>query len=246
MNFTINDLSLCNKLDDEYKAINCIQRFLRLIRQLKKTKILTGIYSDRKFSGWELAPQYYLEHVLNDNRLTKEERLFLKTVLANCTKIEPDRGYLFEIDGTNSTLLAYSYLNNFFVLSIETKDIFTRPYLDGILKNNSNTLCASLANISSVEHLDIHKKNLGIRVYENNPKHKVNYGWGSPMDLPDDIAQKVLQEAIPVLNNYDHLVNFYNKKYYSFRRHHENCFHGYIDNTLPENVKSLLNHQCKR
>ena len=66
------------------------------------------------------------------------------------------------------------------------------------------------------------------------------------MDLPDDIAQKVLQEAIPVLNNYDHLVNFYNKKYYSFRRHHENCFHGYIDNTLPENVKSLLNHQCKR
>ena len=142
-------------------------------------------------------------------------------------------------------ILAYSYFNNLFVLSIETKDIFTRPYLDGILKNDSDTICVSVPNISCVEHLDIHKKNLGIRIYENNPKHKVNYGWGSPMDLTDEVAQEVLRDAVPVLNNCDHLVNFYNNKYYSFRRHHENCFHGYIDNTLPDNIKSLLKNQSK-
>ena len=130
MNFTINDLSLCHQVENEYKAINCIQHFLQLIKQLKKMKILTAIYSDRKFSGWELAPQFYLGQLLNDNRLTKEERLFLKTVLANCIRIESDVEYAFEFDGDSSVLLAYSYFNNLLVLSIETKDIFTRPYLD--------------------------------------------------------------------------------------------------------------------
>ena len=245
MNFTINDLSLSHQVENEYKAINCIQHFLQLIKQMKKIKILTAIYSDRKFSGWELAPQFYLGQVLNDKRLTKEERLFLKTVLANCIRIETDVEYLFEFDGDSSALLAYSYFNNFFVLSIETKDIFTRPYLDGILKKDSDTICVPIPNISCVEHLDIHRKNLGIRIYENNPKHKVNYGWGSPMDLTDEVAQELLQDAVPVLNNCDHLVNFYNNKYYSFRRHHQNCFHGYIDNTLPNNIKSLLKKQSK-
>lgn len=245
MNFTINDLSLYHQVDDEYKAIICIRHFIQLIRQLKKMKVLTAIYSNRKFSGWELAPQFYLERVLNDNRLTKEERIFLKTVLANCIKFEPEEECSFEVEGDNSVLLAYSYFNNHFVLSIETKAIFTQPYLDGKLKNNSDIIYVSVPNASCVEHLDIHKKNLGIRVYENNPKHKVNYGWGSPMDLPDDVAQEVLRNAIPVLNNGNHLVNFYNNKYYSFRRHHDNCFHGYIDNTLQDNIKSFLKHQSK-
>lgn len=241
MNFVINDLSMYCQSKTDYDAIVQIRNIILLIKELKKSRVLNTIYSDKKFTGIQLAPNYYVEQMLNDSRLTKDERIYIKSFLVNFSKVTPNSTYTFEIGGYKSFLLAHSYFNNFFVISMKTNPLFSRPYLEGLLNNTLQIFEARLPNLVSLDDVEIHKSKLGIRIYENNPKHKVNYGWGSPMDLEDDMAQKILDTAIPVPNNLNHLINFYNNKYYSFRRHHENYFHGYIDNSLSENIKKLLN-----
>lgn len=240
MNFVINDLAIHCQSKTTYEAIAHMQKLIVLIKELKKSKVLNTIYFDKKFTGIQLAPNYYMEQMLNDSRLTKDERLFIKTILMKASKILPNPRCTFEIGNKSSSLLAYSYLNNLFVISIVTDLLFGKAYLRGSLNNGSQIFDACLPNFSAVEDIEEHKHRLGIRIYENNPKHKLNYGWGSPMDLSDDIAQKVLDKAVPVPNNINHLIYYYNNKYYSFRKHHENCFHGYIDNNLSENLKKLL------
>lgn len=241
MNFVINDLALSCQSQTTYNSITNIKTLLVLIKELKKRNILTKICSDKKFSGIELAPNYYSEQMLNDNRLTKDERLFLKTFIVNSSRIIINTKQSFEVDENYSYLLAYSYFNNMFVLSIRTSSLYDKPYIHGILHDDTETFNACLPNLSVITDIDVHKFKLGIRIYESNPKHKVNYGWGSPMDLSDDLAQIVLDSAIPVPNNSNHLISYYNNNFYSFRRHHDNHFHGYIDNSLPEKLQKLLN-----
>lgn len=241
MNFAINDLALSCQSQTTYDSITNIKTLISLIKELKKRNILTTICSDKKFFGSELAPDYYFEQMLNDERLTKDERLFIKTFIVNSSRIVANTKQTFEVNDKCSHLLAYSYFNNIFVLSIRTSSLYDKPYIYGTLYNDTETFEACLPNLSVINDIEIHKFKLGIRIYENNPKHKINYGWGSPMDLSDDVAQRVLDSAIPVPNNINHLINYYNNKFYSFRRHHDNHFHGYIDTSLPEKFQKLLN-----
>ncbi|EOS77942.1 MAG: hypothetical protein OSJ60_14015 [Lachnospiraceae bacterium] len=242
MEFVINDLAIHCQSETTYEAIAHIRKLIVLIKELKKSKILNTIYFDKKFAGIQLAPNYYIEQMLNDSRLTKDERLFIKTILVKVSKVSPNPKQVFEIENKSSSLLAYSYLNNLFVISIAANPLFGNTFLRGSLNNGLQVFDVCLFNLSDVEDIEVHKHRLDIRIYENNPKHKLNYGWGSPMDLNDDIAQKILDKAIPVPNNINHLISHYNNNYYSFRKHHENCFHGYIDNSLSENLKKLLDN----
>ncbi len=241
MEFVINDLSLQGKSKNTYEVINNLRTLVNLLKELKKRRLLRKLITDKQIRGLELAPSYFIEQALNDVRLTNEERLFLKTFFINMEVIGQNENIIFESEYGSSFLLGQSYIRNAFVVSLETKSVFSSLFLEGRLKAFAKVMDIRLMNLSRREHVAKHEKNLGVRVYENNPKHKVNYGWGSPMDLDDETAQQVLDTAIPVPNNENHLINCYNGKYYSFRRHHHNCFHGYIDDTIPENFRVLLN-----
>lgn len=241
MEFVINDLSLQDKSKNTYEVLDNLRTMVDLLKELKKRGLLKKLITDKQIRGLELAPSYFIEQALNDARLTKDERLFLKTFFINMEVIGQNRDIIFESVYGSSFLLGQSYVRNAFIVSLETRTAFSSLFLVGRLKAFSKVIDVRLMNLSRKEHVAEHEKNLGLRVYENNPKHKVNYGWGSPMDLDDETAQQVLDTAIPVPNNENHLINWYNGRYYSFRRHHHNCFHGYIDDTIPENFRVLLN-----
>lgn len=240
MEFLINDLSLQVKSKNTYEAIANIKLLINLLKSLKQKNLFNKLTSDTKICGIELAPNYYLEQLLNDTNLSRDERLFLKTFIINTNIIAIENNILFESSFGSSHILGYSYINNSFVVSLETLPKFKKSIITGTFRNKSTLCSADLFNLSNESHIKDHESNLGIRIYENNPKHKVNYGWGSLMDLDDKIAQEVLNTAVPVPNNSGHLINQYHGKYYSFRRHHNNCFHGYIDDTIPQNYHSLL------
>lgn len=55
----------------------------------------------------------------------------------------------------------------------------------------------------------------------------------------DSEAQELLLQAVSVDNTYKHLIAKRNGKYYSFRRHHGNCYHGYWDDTMQEKYRKL-------
>ena len=214
MKFALNDLALSCKSESTYESIKNIKTLISLIKELKKRNILTTLFSDKSFWGKELAPNYYFEQMLNDGRLTKDEQRFVKMFIVNSSRIIPNTKQTFKIDQVSSYLLAYSYFNNLFILSTRTSSLYDKPYIYGILYNDIEAFEACLPNLSVIDDIEIHKFELDIRIYENNPKHKINYGWGSPMDLKDDIAQAVLDTAIPVPNNTNHLINYYGNKFY--------------------------------
>lgn len=85
---------------------------------------------------------------------------------------------------------------------------------------------------------------LNPNIIEDNPKHKVNGGWGSEMDLSDEDAQRVLNEAIVAIDDPKHLIAKYNGNYYSFRLHWDVYYHGYRDDTMPQNLKNKLENLC--
>lgn len=240
MIFTINDLALNCQVESPYDALKNLRILIDIIKKLKSLGLLTKLSTDKKICGIKLAPNYYLEKSLNSNDLTKDEKLYLKTILINANIITVEDKIRFIMNDVSSSLLGYTYIHNAFTISLNTNDIFSSPFLSGQLKVISTMSPVNLNNISKPEHVQLHKDYLGIRIYESNPKHKVNYGWGSSMDLDDLEAQKVLDTAIATPNNKNHLINYYNNKYYSFRRHHSNCFHGYINENLPENFRTLL------
>ena len=68
---------------------------------------------------------------------------------------------------------------------------------------------------------------------------KWNVGWGTEMDLNDAEAQELLLRALPVDEKESHLVAKKNGRYYSFRCHYGNCYHGYWDNTMPEKNRRI-------
>lgn len=69
----------------------------------------------------------------------------------------------------------------------------------------------------------------------------INIGKISEMDLTDQEAQELLMKAIAAdKDTYNHLIAKKNGKYYSFRRHHGNRYHGYWDNTMPEKLRKKV------
>lgn len=58
--------------------------------------------------------------------------------------------------------------------------------------------------------------------------------------LDDQEAQELLMAAVPVDESYRHLVAKKNGRYYSFRCHYENCYHGYWDNTMSEKNRNIV------
>lgn len=110
----------------------------------------------------------------------------------------------------------------------------------GILKSGDERQNVEISNIAVMEHIKTHEEQLQIRRYEFNPKHKIDVGWGTEMDLTDQEAQELLMKAIPTDHTYNRLIAEKGGRYYSFRRHHDNCYHGYWDNTMTEKYKMMV------
>ena len=160
-----------------------------------------------------------------------------------CKKIATDESVV-EYEGLHSQQCAYAYKNNGSLLSLQTKEDFLEGFIKCFYIENgekSSDACkVEIRNLAVLEHIELHKHELPIRKYEPNPKHKMNYGWGSEMDLRDEIAQVVLNQAVAVDSDSRHLIAKYNGEYYSFRCHYDVCYHGYKDNSMPEHLKNKL------
>jgi len=79
--------------------------------------------------------------------------------------------------------------------------------------------------------------------YVPSPKH-IKGGWGTFMDLPDDVAQNVLEQGI---SDRTQVYNYYNGKFYKFQRTEKNDFHGYpVSNVQIEIPSKVLKQLLER
>lgn len=246
MLIVLNDIALKFKFPDKYTAIRKIKELIQIVIELKKENMDLRITSNFSLKDMELAEGYYFSQLFYEpqNVFDRNYQTALKTFFTKyrrCVLDESEVEYL----GVYSSQCAYAHKNNGNLLSLQTKDDFAGDffachyYAEG---KNKPDLCEYLTirNLAVKEHINIHRFQLPIRKYEFNPKHKINSGWGTEMDLSDEIAQNVLNKAIVAELDPKHLIAKYNGKYYSFRCHLDVYYHGYWDNTMPENLRHRL------
>lgn len=240
MEIVTNDLILRSQFKDKYTAIQEIKKSIQILQILRKDTNFGSVFAERNiFRQWEIAPGYSFEQLFNESNelLSRDEKMLLKTILVNFNKIKsPETVFCFEEQ--ESSQCAWAFLNSAMLLSIPVDEKWKSEKIEGILKGKARSEKVEISNLSVPEHIKIHEEQLQIRKYEFNDKHKINIGNISEMDLTDQEAQELLMKAIAAdEDTYNHLIAKKNGKYYSFRRHHGNRYHGYRDNTMPEKLR---------
>lgn len=242
MELILNDLVWNYQCKDKYMAIERIKAGVIVLAELRKQNSAFKLCSSEKVSGNEIAPNYYFGQLFHEREdiLPQNYKTMIRMFLANFNKIAVGKE-LFEFDEFSSRQCGYAYANRKAVFSFRMNDLFANEYIEGVYENaGKERTKARLVNIYNKETMEKSYSVVGSRIYEANPKHKINYGWGSKMDLDEKEAQLLLNCAIEVDGNDKHLAAKCGNTYYSFRCHLKNLYHGYQDNNLPENVKTQL------
>lgn len=238
MEIVLNDLVFNYKMQNKYEIYNAIDKFIDMIIKLQKYRIEVKLLFNQDVRYIKLMDDYNMQKVYNDQNITRDKKSLLIRLLTRVKILDIGNSDVFVLDNNESKLCGWAHEYNNLVVSVITDDQFEISKLKGILKNSNEEV--EISNIGNETHINEHMNILGIRIYEANPKHKIGSNWGSPMDLDDSIAQVVLDKAIVYENDDKCLVNYYNGKYYTFRRHINRCYHGYIDEYVPQNIKMKL------
>jgi len=238
LEIVLNDLAFKYKVNSIYEIKKIIENFVNVLIELQKAKVKFRIIFEGDISNIELMNGYMMPKIYNEKSISKDKKLIILRTFSKIKKIQCNDNEVFCFDDNESRLCNWAIENKIMIASIITNDILNNSVLKGRLKKNNEY--AELYNICEPMHIRIFAEKLGIRVYELNPKHKLGFNWGSPMDLNDEEAQEVLDSAIIYNDDDKCLINFYKGNYYVFRRHINNCYHGYIDARVPENIKMKL------
>lgn len=245
MNAAINDLSFESAFSSKEEAMEMVHQWMNICKKIESGEItvVEKLCSEIINTSAEIAPGVPLIQLVKEFQ-TSDERRYLIHLLANLEQPEckPEEPFLF---GENQSYIC-AWAKDGILISLETKGVFKEPELKGIIGLNK----VSIKNISRQEHICLYGKWLGIRHYEANRKHrKIPYidaagRHVAAMDLSELDAQKLLNQAIEINGN------LYGKKhgqYYSFQNHHDNCYHGYQNNDLGENIIKKIDEKnwCK-
>lgn len=237
MKIVFNDIPLNYKKSDKYEVIEVLKKFISSIIELEKNRVKIELVINKSLKGVELCNDYCIEQIYNEKDLNRDIRSKILLTLTKIKIIELDNNSIFQINNIFSRLCAWIFENNYISITLDMDESINKDFIVGEFIQNGVKKEVKITNICDKNHIIKHGEVLDIRIYEENPKHKIGYGWGSPMDIDGDLAQKVLDEAIIYEDNKNCLVNKYNNKFYVFRRHINNCYHGYIDDSVPDKIK---------
>ena len=238
----INDLSFRYQMSSVEEAIARLELFSDLCREIETghmTNVEKIVIAREHDYTTPLAPHHVLQQIIRWVS-PREKQQYLMSLLNNRDSVpEQENISPFCLGGNESYLCAYA--KEGVVVSLLSNAIFEPSILTGSCGGNS----ISIHNLSQMDHIRTHEAHLGIRHYHaNSSKHKPNrmnlYGGkkpASPMDLDDEVAQDLLNRAIP-LNN-----RLYAKKagkIYAFMAEAPCIYHGYIEAEAPEFVQKEL------
>lgn len=192
MEIIFNDIAMHYQFRDKYDAIEKMKMGIETLLYLRKQDTNFKICSKEKITGLEIAPGYYLPQIFSEKNtvLSQNHKTAIRTFFTNFNNLTCGKDK-FVFEGIESAQCGMVYKTNGLLYSLGTKDyfleqqIFGDHIIDETIKRN-----VKIDNIAKKEHVDVHWLKLKHRVYEANPKHKANYGWGSLMDLEEKEAHQ--------------------------------------------------------
>lgn len=243
MKAVINDVSFQYKFATKNEAVLAYHQWLHICEQLnqKKVRRVQEIYGNSIDTSMEVAPDYKIIQLIQEFQDRDERRRLLGILLNSRNYSMKERNIYINEKYSEAASLAYE---DGILISICSNAIFESEYVLGILEQAE----ISIDNISKESHIKSHCAKLGIRYYEHNEKHgkrpyiRSGGSIASEMDLSDEIAQKVLDEAIELKG---HLYGYYNGSYYEFRRTLKNTYHGYKKIDLSKDMEKKIYNSIK-
>ena len=241
MYITINDLSFLFPFYSETDFQAALRQFIQMCKELESSRChnvagITRAEIDKTFPIYPNGSLYKaIQHIADNN----EKKYFL-SLLVNRGCQTPASASAFLYRGKSSTACAAA--KDDAVVSLESEEGFRKASFQGEISAEN----VSIKNISRNEHILFYREMLGLRIYEpNREKHKKDrdnpYGKGkvaSPMDLPDEEAQELLDRAIFVKNR---LYARKGENNYAFMNTIGCIYHGYIAADLGDDILTELN-----
>jgi hypothetical protein len=236
MHILINELSFIAQAKNVYEAADLMRTIVEILRELRPLQGSDLIYTHRTFSNGELSPKHTVHEWARTTTDRDTRRLFL--VLAA-------RGPF--IDKVLDDLLEYHECH-FNQKDVSTSSVAGAAYFKGALVSLQE--CAEfsseripvkfstdgefyeeieLPNLTEVEQVRQLR-----RQYAPSPKHQIG-GWGTLMELEDDVAQIVLDQGI---QSGKQVYGYHEGQSYVFQADNAGGYHGYpIDrNDVPATV----------
>ena len=254
MRLIVNDISWQIEIHDKNEIVQSLSDFAELCKYvIRKSHNLDDkrIYSVQPVEAKQYCSFAKMKGYLKEID-DKECRDLIIGVINNSPTIEVKDESPMQLQGYQTFVFSIAQENDV-LLSMNTTEWLRQDSLTGCDGFKQKTI----KNIYSIAQSYVHKSTLGYRIYKMNPKHnhkgeiKRKKGMiNSPMDLDDQTAQKVLDEAIPDewtgdrkdLNSVSKykspkLYAKYEGKYYEFQGI-DNIYHGYTTE------KKELNFKC--
>lgn len=240
MKIAINDLSFQYSFFEYNEAMEQLKKFIYLCKKFESGEMeyVEEIVTDKIDITLEISPGCNLYKLIGTLRDTDKKR-YLLSLLLNRNRLDIIQETVFEFDGKVSKICAWAV--DHAVVSLNSTDFFSETTLNGIINKKSVTL----RNLSETAHIYTYRHQLGVKIYKaNSIKHKKDkdnlYGKGkkgSPMDLTDFEAQKLLNRSIWYKGR---LYGRKNGNNYAFQKERDVYYHGYIADDLGEDIISEL------
>lgn len=229
-------------LYSQEEALNKFLEFIQLCHEIESGKLKNVeklIVVNNIDVQFEIAPRCKIISLLQ-RVMPREERTYFLSILLNRENGDEFPKGVFKYDGKESYACAAAKREA--VVSLLSTESFYNSTIKGTVDGED----VILINLGTTEHIFTHRKVLGKRLYRaNSEKHKKqrwnSYGKGkvgSPMDLDEQQAQDLLDKAIEYKGK---LYGRFKGINYSFQKEQDVYYHGYIDETLGDDIKSELN-----
>ena len=246
MDIAINDVSFMYKMNSLEEARNALLLFEEITTYLKSdvASNVRYVMSDENHVNHALmmTEKHNLAYVMNSISDIDTKRRLIQ-IFVNSNTVSLDGIPELKI-GDYKSKICY-YFKEYFIVSLKSHIMFEKEFI--IARYGDDQFI--IKNISDKQHADLYKSELGIRKYEDNPKHgKYRYVRSrgenvSPMSLAPDIAQVVLNSAIEVDGK---IFGMRDGKYYEFRCTRDNIYHGYDRNDLDIHMQQKILNEFQR
>lgn len=235
----INECSFIGQAQSQDEASILMKQMLSIVRELKDIEIGSPICIHN-----QIHEKYITSNITThewavfkkNNDSYRDLRIFWDILMKKGPFINelldesvPSHICFFqENDVTGSSLAGAAHFQGI-VVSLAKHNQFQNQEITVFFQiNPSEKHPKIITNLWVQEHIWLIRKR-----YEPNPKHDIkipNHGvHGSIMDLPDDIAQRVLDKGVIYGKKF---YGYYQGKYYTFTPHRENFYHGFPINEL--------------
>lgn len=244
MHFLINELSFIVQSNNKYEADSLMGMLVKIIDELESIRGKDLIQVHSTFSSCKLfidftVKDWVYEKLHSANR--RDASLFVR-IMTKGPFIDKTLDQVLAYhecqfnskDVSGSSLAGAAYLKGT-VISLEYAPEFAGEYLEVRYSEDGeiyeNLPVANLFHVNQAQQLRPR--------YISSPKHASPNGWGTIMNLSDEVAQLVLDKGII---NGKQIYGYYDGKFYEFQPDNADGYHGYPvgQNEVPPRVIKAL------